>query len=42
MSLSALLEDLLQRRVELVTTEALSQYLGPHILKEVEYANFSA
>jgi predicted nucleotidyltransferase len=30
------LEDLLQRRVELVTNEALSPHLGPHILREVE------
>ena len=39
MQLSTVLEDLLQRRVELVTTEALSPYLGPHILNEVEYAS---
>jgi uncharacterized protein len=38
MELSFFLEDLLQHRVELVTTEALSPYIGPHILKEVEYA----
>ncbi len=37
MGLSFLLEDLLRRRVELVTTEALSPYLGPSILQEVEY-----
>lgn len=36
MSLSFLLEGLLQRRVELVTTEALSPYIGPHILREAE------
>ena len=42
MRVSALLEDLLQRRVEIVTTEALSPYIGPHILSEVEYARFSA
>jgi len=36
--LSFLLEDILQRRVELVTPEALSPYIGPHILNEVEYA----
>ena len=36
MGLSFLLEDILQRRVELVTTEGLSPYLGPHILKEVQ------
>ena len=40
--LSQLLEDLLQRRVEIVTTEALSPYIGPHILSEVEYASLSA
>ena len=32
--LSELLEDQLGRRVELVTTEALSPYLGPRILAE--------
>jgi predicted nucleotidyltransferase len=42
MSLSTLLEDLLQRRVEIVTTEALSPYLGPHILREVEYVSLSS
>lgn len=35
--LSFFLEDLFQRRVELVTPEALSPYIGPHILEEVEY-----
>ena len=42
MHLSALLEELLQRRVEIVTTEALSPYIGPHILSEVEYASLSS
>ena len=32
------LEDILQHKVELVTTDSLSPYLAPHILKEVEYA----
>jgi hypothetical protein len=36
MSLADLLEDVLKRRVELVTTEALSPYLGPRILADVE------
>ena len=36
--LAYLLEDLLGRRVELVTPESLSPYIGPRILKEVEYA----
>ena len=35
--LSFLLEDLLQRTVELVTPEALSPHLGPRILEAVEY-----
>ena len=38
MELSFFLDDLLQHRVELVTTESLSPYIDPHILKEVEYA----
>jgi predicted nucleotidyltransferase len=36
MSLSFLLEERLQRRVELVTTESLSPFIGPHILREAE------
>lgn len=35
--LAFLLEDLLQRKVELVTVESLSPYLKPRILTEVEY-----
>jgi len=38
MTLGFLLEDLLQRRVELVTPESLSPYIAPHVLREVEYA----
>jgi hypothetical protein len=34
MALADLLESVLERQVELVTTEALSPYLGPHILAE--------
>jgi hypothetical protein len=37
MQVAFLLEDLLQRRVELVTPEALSPHIGPKILAEVEY-----
>ena len=37
MGLALLLEDLLGRRVELVTREALSPYIGPRILAETEY-----
>jgi uncharacterized protein len=40
MALSFLLEDFLQRHIELVTPEALSPYIGPYILQEVEYVPF--
>jgi uncharacterized protein len=42
MELSFLLEEILQRQIELVTVESLSPYIGPHILKEVEYAALAA
>ena len=42
MELSFFLEDILQHRIELVTSESLSPYIGPHILKEVEYAALAA
>ncbi|KPK27822.1 MAG: nucleotidyltransferase [Nitrospira bacterium SG8_3] len=42
MNLSFLLEETLEHRVELVTGESLNPYLGPHILKEVEYAALAA
>lgn len=42
MNLAVLLEDLLHRRIELVTTDALSPYIGPHIMGEVEYAALAA
>ncbi|MDP3090988.1 MAG: nucleotidyltransferase family protein [Nitrospira sp.] len=42
MNLAVLLEDLLHRRVELVTTDALGPYIGPHIMGEVEYAALAA
>lgn len=42
MALSFFLEDLLQRRVELITPEALSPYIGPYILEEIEYVRFSS
>jgi len=37
-----LLEDLLGRKVEIVTPEALSPYIGPHILREVERVPIAA
>ena len=39
---SLLLEDLTDRRIDLVTTESLSPYLGPHIVKEVEYVQLGS
>ena len=40
--LSFFLEEVLQHKIELVTVESLSPYLGPHILREVEYAAIAA
>ena len=37
-----LLEELLERRVEVVTPESLSPHIGPHILKEVEHVAIAA
>lgn len=37
MDLSFFLEDLLGRKVELVTPQSLSKYIGPRILKSAEY-----
>lgn len=39
MRLAFFLEETLGRKVELVTPESLSPYIGPHILSEVEYAS---
>jgi predicted nucleotidyltransferase len=36
MDLSFFLEDLLGRKVELVTPQSLSKFIGPYILKEVQ------
>ena len=36
------LEALFGRRVELITPESLSPYLGPNILREVRYARLAA
>jgi len=38
--LSFLLENLLGHHIELVTSESLSPYIKPHIMKEVEYVIF--
>jgi predicted nucleotidyltransferase len=42
MNLAFFLESLLGRKVDLVTVESLSPYIGPHILQQVEYAAFGA
>ena len=42
MQLAFFLEDLFGRKVDLVTTESLSPYIGPHILREVDYAPVNA
>lgn len=36
------LQDLLGRKVDLVTPASLSKYIGPHILREVEYVPLAA
>ena len=42
MQLSFMLEDALQRRIEVVTTEALSPHLESRILESVEYVSNAA
>jgi predicted nucleotidyltransferase len=42
MDLSFFLESLFQHKVELVTAESLSPYIGPYILKEAEYVSLAA
>jgi predicted nucleotidyltransferase len=41
-NLAFFLEQLFGRRVEIVTIESLSPYIGPHILREVERVTISA
>ena len=42
MQLSFLLEEILGRPVELVTSESVSPYFRPHIVNEVEYVPLAA
>ena len=42
MALFFLLEEEFERPVELVTHEALSPHIGPHILQSVEYVEIGA
>lgn len=36
------LEEITGRKIELVTPQSLSKYIGPYILKEVEYVPLAA
>lgn len=40
MALNYYLEELLGKKVDVVTIQSLSPYIGPHILKTVEYVPF--
>ncbi len=40
MALAYFLENLFDKKVDLVTPQSLSPYIGPHILKSVEYVSF--
>ena len=42
MEVAFLLEEILGRKVELITPEALSPHIGPHILREVEHVPIAA
>ena len=42
MALSFRLEELLGRRVELITPEGMSPHIGPHIRREVQYVPIAA
>lgn len=42
MKLADLLETITGRKIELVTPQSLSKYIGPYILKEVEYVPLAA
>ena len=42
MDLGFFLEEITGRKIELVTPQSLSPYIGPHILKEIEYVPIAA
>ena len=42
MEVAFFLEELLERKVEVITPEALSPHIGPHILREVERVPIAA
>jgi uncharacterized protein len=39
-NLAYFLEDNLDRKIDLITSDSLSPHIGPQILKEVEYVSF--
>lgn len=39
MDLNFFLEEITGRKVELLTRQSLSKYIGPHILKQLEYVS---
>jgi predicted nucleotidyltransferase len=41
LSLAYFLEKLLNAKVDLISKDSLSPYIGPHILSSVKYASFS-
>ena len=41
MALAYFLEDLFNKKVDLVTPQSLSPHIGPHILRSVEYVSFA-
>lgn len=41
LALNYYLEEIFGRKVELVTKQSLSPYIGPHILRTVEYASLA-
>lgn len=41
MTLNYYLEDLFGRKVDLITLQSLSPYIGPHILKSTEYVSIA-
>lgn len=42
LGLGDFLEELTQRKVEIVTPQSLSKYIGPYILKELQYVPLAA
>lgn len=42
MDLSFLLEEIMGRKVDVLTEESLSPFIGPHILQEVEHVTLVA